>query len=178
MLQSHEISPSDALLDSTRVRTELSWIHQTEPDAAAKVRILDASPLPVAAEIAHSRAVTIQTATPENSDWAADIRALAKVLLVAGRAYNETYRNQEVPKDWPELLAFVREAIQRRRQLPANAPWCRAATYVADRCESALMEPGDADLRSGAYGVLRQLATTGAPGTTPAAWTLHVESSI
>ncbi|MFJ3097379.1 hypothetical protein [Streptomyces hydrogenans] len=176
MLEIHQVSPSDSLLDSAWVRAELGWIHQTEPDAAAKLRILDGSPLPVAASMAHSRATTIPTATPEDAARAAEVRALAKVLLIAGRAHDQTYRSQEVPEDWPELLAFVREAIDRRAGLPDNGPWCRAATYVADRCESTLTSADEG--RSGAYGVLRQLATVGAPGATPAAWTLHVESSI
>ncbi|MFE1349554.1 hypothetical protein [Streptomyces sp. NPDC058757] len=177
MLESHQISPSDALLDSAWVRAELGWIHQTETDAAEKLRILDGSPLPIAASMAHSRAETIHTVTPEDTARVAEIRALAKVLLVAGRAHSETYRNEEVPGDWAELLAFVREAVQRRAQLPDNEPWCRAATYVADRCESTLSS-SDNEGGSGAYGVLRQLATVGAPSTTPAAWTLHIESPV
>ncbi|MFF8412861.1 hypothetical protein [Streptomyces omiyaensis] len=176
MLQSYEVSPSDALLDSTWVRSGLNQIHEFSPDAG-ELRILGGIPLPIVAIMAHTRATATDAPLPDAAR-ADDVRALAKVVLTAGRAYAQRERGQTAPEDWPELLSFVREAIQQRAQLSDNAPWCRAATYVADQCESSLAGPGDAPVRSGAYGVLQQLATTGAPGRAPAAWVLHVESPV
>ncbi|MFD9047653.1 hypothetical protein [Streptomyces zaomyceticus] len=178
MLQSHDVSPSDALLDTAWVRAELGWIHQTETDAAAKLRILNGSPLPIAALMAHSRATALEETTTEDAARVAAVRALSKVVLTAGRAHSQTHDGEVAPEDWPDLLAFVREAIRRRAELPDNGPWCRAATYVADRCENVLESSGDQAGRSGAYGVLRQLATAGAPDLTPTAWALHVESPV
>ncbi|MGW7433276.1 hypothetical protein ACWGIN_27515 [Streptomyces sp. NPDC054861] len=178
MLQSQDVSPSDALLDSTWVRAELAAIAEAEPDAAAKQRILDGSPLPMAATVAHSRALALDEAAPGTTASVAKVRALSKVILTAGRAYSQTYRGEAAAEDWRELLAFVREAVRRRAELPENGPWCWAASYVADRCESALTSRSGSVHRSGAFGVLRQLATVEAPDRVPAAWTLHIESPV
>ncbi|MEU8877916.1 hypothetical protein AB0D24_43665 [Streptomyces javensis] len=164
------MSPSDALLDTITARDELTWAIQLLYGNAPRPRDYSTDgPLPVAATLVRQVKTEPTNLSEGNTARLRSAQALAKVIITSGYAFNAAAGIQ-TNEDWPELLAFVREAIAQWLAWRDNQPWAHAAAYVADRCEAALRASStDANLRDGAHRVLRHLATfaAGSPGFRP-----------
>ncbi|MGW2325708.1 hypothetical protein ACWC5C_08085 [Streptomyces sp. NPDC001700] len=164
------MSPSDSLLDTVAVRDELTWAIQLLYGNDRQVRSYSADgPLPTAATLVWQMKTEPTNLSEGDIARLRAAQALAKVIITSGYAFNAAASTQS-NEDWPDLLTFVREAIARWLAWRDDQPWAHAAAYVADRCEAALRATSaEANLRGGAYGVLRHLATIAAsdPGFRP-----------
>ncbi|WP_146055589.1 hypothetical protein [Streptomyces malaysiensis] len=158
------MSPSDTLLDTVAARDELTWAVQLlyGNDPRPRDHAID-GPLPSAAALVWQMKTEPTNLSEEDTTRLRVAQALAKVVITSGYAFNATAATQATDEDWPDLLAFVRDAIARWLAWRDDQPWAHAAAYVTDRCETALRAPlTDSNLRNGAYGVLRHLASIAA----------------